>query len=145
MGHYIKTAVAVIVLASGGCAALRTYEPKSIEVKNVISAQATLDVVREDFVFTEGPLPTDEGGLLFTDLRASKIYRLSPSGNITVLREQTNETNGLAYTPRGELVAAETGGKRLTISGADARVRELTNGDGEKPLAAVNDLIVDAK
>lgn len=143
MPHYMT--VAIVALALGGCAVAETYFPKSIEVKNVVSSQAQVELVHEGFVFTEGPLPMDDGGLLFTDLRASKIYRLNASGNITVFRDQTNQTNGLAYTPRGELVAAETGGKRLSVSGSDARVRELTAGDGEKPLAAVNDLIVDAK
>ena len=42
-------------------------------------------------------------------------------------------------------MGAETGGKRITISTADGPVRALTTGDGEKPLAAVNDVIADAK
>ena len=130
--------VAFAVLLVCGCA------PQS-GLKNVLSADSSVELVKEGFVFTEGPLPMPDGGLLFTDIRASKIYKLDISGSITVFRDSTGNTNGLAYTPKGELIAAETGGKRLSISGSDGRVRELTKGDGTQPLVAVNDVIADAK
>ena len=125
----------------GACAA---FEPDR-GLRNVISSDSKVELVQEGFVFTEGPLPTVDGGLLFSDLRTSRIYRLDLNGSISVFRDRTDETNGLAYTPRGELLAAETGGKRISISGRDEQVRELTLGDGRNPLVAVNDLIADAK
>jgi gluconolactonase len=132
-------AAALCVLA--GCSALK---PES-GLRNVVSADAPVELVQEGFVFTEGPLPTADGGLLFSDLRASRIYRFDVSGTIALFRDNTSETNGLAYTARGELLAAETASKRISITGRDHVVRELTRGDGKNPLAAVNDLIADAK
>jgi gluconolactonase len=133
-------AAALCVLIAG-CSALK---PES-GLRNVVSVDAPVELVQEGFVFTEGPLPTADGGLLFSDLRASHIYRLDVSGTIALFRDNTSETNGLAYTARGELLAAETAGKRISITGRDHVVRELTRGDGKNPLAAVNDLIADAK
>lgn len=135
------TSAALAVALLGACAAL---EPDR-GLRNVVSPDSKVELVQEGFVFTEGPLPTPEGGLLFSDLRASRIYRLDLNGAISVFRDKTDETNGLAYNPRGELLAAETGGKRISISGRDEQVRELTRGDGKNPLVAVNDLIADAK
>ena len=141
--------IVILALICSGCAAQLESGPKprppETGLDAVISPGALAELVQEGFIFTEGPLPMADGGLLFTDLRASRIYRMELSGKIEVHRGETNETNGLAYTPRGEIVGAETGGKRLTITGSDGRVRELTRGDGEKPLAAVNDVIADAK
>ena len=105
-----------------GCALLKDDSG----LRGVVSPDAAVELVKEGFVFTEGPLPTSDGGLLFSDLRASRIYRLDLNGAITVFRDNTSETNGLAYTPRGELLAAETAGKRISISGRDEQVRELT-------------------
>jgi gluconolactonase len=137
--HAVNAALVLALL--GACAGPKPDRGLS----NVISPDAKVELVQDGFVFTEGPVPTSDGGLLFSDLRASRIYRLDLSGAISVFRDKTNETNGLAYTPRGELLAAETGGKRISISGRDERVRELTRGDGTNPLAAVNDLIADAR
>jgi gluconolactonase len=104
-----------------------------------------VQIVREDFVFTEAPVGTADEGLLFSDLRASRIYRLDASGVISLFRDQTNDTNGLALARNGDLLAAETGAKRISISSAGGPIRELTRGDGATPLTAVNDLIVDDK
>jgi len=137
------TVLALAVTLLGACAALAPQPERGL--RNVVSPDAKVELVQEGFVFTEGPLPTTDGGLLFSDLRASRIYRLDLSGEISVFRDKTDQTNGLAYTARGELLAAETGGRRISISGRNEEVQELTRGDGRNPLVAVNDLIADAK
>ena len=150
-----RLAAAVVIALVAGCAdtepgrALRDiileHTDKAQGLPDVVAAGARVELVQDGFVFTEGPLPMPDGGLLFTDLRASRIHRLDLTGRITVFRDKTNETNGLAYMPSGELLAAETGAKRITITGRNEAVRELTSGDGKTPLAAVNDLIADSK
>ena len=136
-----RVSLAIVCMLVAGCDLMK----ESTGLREVVSANAPVELVREGYVFTEGPLPTAEGGLLFSDLRASRIYRLDLNGDISVFRDNTNQTNGLAYTPRGELLAAETGAKRISITERNEAVRELTRGDGANPLAAVNDLIADRK
>ena len=60
-------------------------------------------------------LPMADGGLLFTDLRASRVHRLDPQGVITTVYEKTDETNGLAYDRNGELYGIEAAGKRVVV------------------------------
>ena len=115
-------------------------------MRAVVADGVQPELVREGFTFTEGPLGMPDGGLYFTDLRdAQRVHRLDPSGRISVVREKSNTTNGLAYTPRGELVGAEATGKRISRIGLDGKATELTAGDGQRPLMAPNDLFVDAK
>src|SRR5262245_54727008 len=115
-------------------------------MRAVVAEGVQPELVREGFIFTEGPLGMPDGGLYFTDLRdAQRIHRLEPNGKISVVREKSNTTNGLAYTPKGELVGAEGTGKRISKIDRDGKATELTAGDGEKPLMAPNDLIVDAR
>jgi gluconolactonase len=114
-------------------------------IPGVVAPGVQPELVQEGFVFTEGPVGTADGGLYFSDIRANRTHRLDPNGKITVLRENTNGTNGLALTREGDLLGAEGDGKRITKRSRDGRVTTLTDGLPGKPLMAPNDLIVDAK
>jgi len=116
-----------------------------VGIPNVVATGETVQLVKEGFAFTEGPVPTADGGLYFSDLLTSdRIHRLAPNGEITVFREQTNAAGGLALNVAGELFAVETNGKRVSkIVGLKMTV--LTEGSPEKPLLAPNDLILDSK
>ena len=136
---------ALACLLVAGCSQLNELFVEQAGLREVVSPHASVELVKAGFGFTEGPLPLSDGGLLFSDLRASRIYRLDLNGQIVLFRDNSGQTNGLAYNPRGELLAAETGAKRISITERNGTVRELTSGDGRNPLAAVNDLIADAK
>ncbi len=134
------TLTTVFLLA--GCAAT----PHSDSLSNVIAPDAKVQLVQEGFIFTEGPLGMPDGGLVFTDLRtAQRIYRMDAQGKISVLREKSNVTNGLALTPKGELIGVESAGKRIVRIAANGDYTELTRGTGATPLMLPNDLIADAK
>jgi len=114
-------------------------------IPDVVSKGETVQLVKEGFAFTEGPVPAADGGLYFSDLQTSdRIHRLAPNGEITVLREQANAAGGLALNRAGELFAVETNGKRVSKF-ADGKVTVVTEGTPEKPLLAPNDLILDSK
>jgi gluconolactonase len=131
-----------VLLLSAGCASMKA--PGGIP--GVVAPGVAAELVQQGYVFTEGPLGTPDGGLYFTDLRtANRIYRLDPRGTISVFRENSEGTNGLAFTSKGELVGAEGAGKRISRIAADGKPTELTRGDGERLLMAPNDLIVDVK
>jgi gluconolactonase len=133
--------IASAVLISAGCASVQTRGG----IPGVVAPGVEPELVQEGYMFTEGPLGTTDGGLYFTDLReANRIYRLDASGKISVVRENSNGTNGLAFTRSGDLVGAEGSGKRISKIAPDGKATELTRGDGEKPLMAPNDLIADA-
>ena len=117
----------------------------SAGIPGVVAAGVQPELVQEGFTFLEGPVGTADGGLLFSDNRANRTHRLDPSGKITVFREQTNGTNGLALTRGGDLLGAEGDGKRISKRGSDGKVTTLTEGSAGKPLLSPNDLIVDAK
>src|SRR5712692_5410939 len=87
-------------------------------IPGVVAADAKVELVQEGFVFTEGPVGTADGGLYFSDLQTGdKTYRMDPSGKISVYRDHTNGTNGLALTRDGALLGAEGDGKRISKAG----------------------------
>jgi len=116
-----------------------------VGIPGVLAPGVTPQLVQEGFTFTEGPVGTADGGLYFSDVRASKTYYLDPGGKISVAREATNGGNGLALTKSGELVFAEGAGKRVTRREKDGSIIVLTEGIPGTPLLAPNDLIIDGK
>jgi gluconolactonase len=114
-------------------------------IAGIVAPGLAPELVQEGFVFTEGPVGTQDGGLFFSDIRANLTYFLDPAGKIGVVRRDTNGSNGLALTRDGELLFAEGDGKRITKRGRDGAITTLTEGPQGKPLLAPNDLIVDAK
>jgi len=142
MRNSLLVAMVGAVLMFMGCASVQTQGG----MPGVVAPGVEAELVREGYMFTEGPLGTPDGGLFFTDLReANRIHRLDPSEKISVVREKSDRANGLAYTRGGVLVAAEQLGKRISAIGPDGRATELTRGDVVRPLLEPNDLIVDAK
>jgi gluconolactonase len=114
-------------------------------IPGVIAPGVEPELIREGFLFIEGPVGTAEGGLFFSDLLANRIYYLNPAGNISVVREPSDGANGLALTTDGEILSAEGPTKQITKRGKDGNVTVLTQGIPGTPLLAPNDLIKDAK
>ncbi|MDF1737630.1 MAG: SMP-30/gluconolactonase/LRE family protein [Verrucomicrobiales bacterium] len=60
------------------------------------------ELVSEGHEFTEGPAVSPHGDLFFTDLQSSKIWRVAADGEVSLLKEDTGGTNGLAFAPDGK-------------------------------------------
>jgi gluconolactonase len=114
-------------------------------IREVVARGEPVRLVKEGFVFTEGPVGMADGGLFFTDLlTADRINRLDPKGEFTSFREKTNGANGLALSRTGEIFTVESTGKRVVMIAND-KLTVLTEGTPDRPLLAPNDLILDSK
>src|ERR1700685_1564982 len=99
-------------------------------IPGVVAAGVEPELVKEGFMFTEGPVGTPDGGLFFTDIRANKIYKMDPEGKITQARDHTEGANGLALNS-GELYAAEGTGKLISRGNQNGRnVAVIDNSNG---------------
>ena len=103
----------------------------------------TVEMVQANFMFTEGPQwnPATKT-LLFTDIPASRIYEHTPGAGITVFREPTANTNGLALDPAGLLVACEHSGRRVARTLANGTIVPVADAFEGKKLNSPNDVIV---
>jgi gluconolactonase len=94
---------------------------------------------------TEGPV-WDGEFLFFTHIQASRIMRYDPkSGAITVAREGTNRTNGLAHDAQGRLFGCCSGGRSVVRFDADGKNTVLVDKFEGKRLNTPNDLAIDRK
>ena len=72
---------------------------------SVVAPGAKLTKAGDGYQFTEGPTADAQGSVVFTDVRASRIYKWSAGGQISLFREDTGSTNGLAFDRAGNLLA----------------------------------------
>ncbi|MDF1811865.1 MAG: SMP-30/gluconolactonase/LRE family protein [Verrucomicrobiales bacterium] len=59
-------------------------------------------LVSEGHTFTEGPAVSESGDLYFSDLEESKVWKVSPEGDVSLFKENTGHTNGLAFSIDGK-------------------------------------------
>ena len=94
------------------------------------------------FVFTEGPVWTVGGFLLFSDIPADRIYRLGPDGATEVWREPSGCSNGLTFDCEGRLVACEHGNRRVSRTELGGTVVSLADEYQGRRLNSPNDVVV---
>ena len=93
----------------------------------------------------EGPI-WDGEQLLLTHIPASRILRIDPkTDEITVWREGTNRTNGLAHDTAGRLFGCCSGGRAIVRFDDDGNNAVVANQVEGTPLNTPNDLAVDAQ
>ena len=76
--------------------ALPAGAQSSAGIPGVVAPEATAELVQEGFTFTEGPVGAADGSLYFSDIRINRVFHLDAAGKISVFRENTNGTNGIA-------------------------------------------------
>jgi gluconolactonase len=78
------------------------------------------------FTFTEGPLWHPDGFYYFVDLRANKLYRITPGQKAELVRT-TQEGNGTTFDLQGRVIHCEGAGRCVTRLHADGRVEVIAD------------------
>ncbi len=93
------------------------------------------------FVFTEGPLWVAEGYWLFVDVRTSHVYKLVPGGEVEVVRENSDQSNGMTYDMQGRILVCEMESRQVQRWESDGTLTPIaTHWDGKR-LNRPNDVI----
>ncbi len=100
-----------------------------------------LERVATGLQFTEGPMWHPDGFLVFSDIPADTIYRLTEDGP-EVFRKPSGNSNGLAFDLEGHLLACEHGNRRVSITRDDGTVADLATHYQGRRLNSPNDLVV---
>jgi len=101
-----------------------------------------VEKVAHGFRFTEGPVWSRDGYLLFSDIPAGRIMKHSPDGVTEVYREASNGAAGNAFDAQGRLYSCETHARRITRTDKKGRVEVLADKWDGKRLNAPNDIVV---
>lgn len=119
----------------------------------IIPSPATIEKLADGFGFTEGPVWSREGYLLFSDLPANAIFKWTPGGTATLFRKPSGYdgtdapegahigSNGLTFDSEGRLVICEGGNGRITRLEPDGSVTVLAANYEGKRLNSPNDIV----
>jgi len=121
---------------------------ESTDLFDIVDERADFRQIATGFGFTEGPVFSRIGFLLFSDLRSEKIHKFDPggrrssgNGGLSVFREGSNRANGLTFDHQGRLLTCETGPGRVTRTEKDGSITVLADRWGSKRLSSPNDLV----
>ncbi len=128
-------------------------ERTSTELDAVVSPGARLERVAGGFEFTEGPLWSHDGALLFSSPNTNAIYRWTPAGQVSVFRAKSGYTgadigryhqpgsNGLTFDPDGLLAICQHGNRRVIRVNPHGDTTVLADAYRGKRLNSPNDLV----
>ena len=119
----------------------------------IVPADARLERIAGGFEFTEGPVWTRDGALLFSSPNTNAIYRWTPTGRVTVFRPKSGYTgvdvgryhqpgsNGLTFDPEGRLTICQHGNRRVLRVNPHGDTTVLADRYEGKRLNSPNDLV----
>jgi gluconolactonase len=119
----------------------------------VVPPDARLERVAGGFEFTEGPVWTRDGALLFSSPNTNTIYRWTPAGPVAVFRPKSGYTgtdigryaqpgsNGLTFDPEGRLTICQHGNRRVIRVEPHGNITVLAETFAGKRLNSPNDLV----
>jgi gluconolactonase len=114
-------------------------------IKGVVAAGTYIELIKEGFKGTEGPIALPDGSVIFTETQDNRITRIAADGSTSSYLENTNGANGLAFNKQGELVAVLTGKAAIGVLYPQDKARILVDAYQGKPLGRPNDLVVDKR
>lgn len=115
------------------------------EIAGVAAAGTPVELIKEGFNGTEGPVVLPDGSLIFTETTANRITRIALDGATSTFLDSSNGSNGLGFNAAGDLYAAQVLKTRVGIVYPVEHARTLADGYEGKPFGRPNDLVVDRK
>jgi sugar lactone lactonase YvrE len=142
----------ILALSVGFASVAKAAEPtadgafKPTAQDTIVPPGAKVELLWNEGEFTEGPAPSADGAILFSDI-GNRIYRFDPrSGKTSVFRDPSGKSNGLKFDPQGRLVvcegAAPGGARRISITDVKGNVRTLADRFAGKRFNSPNDLAI---
>jgi len=153
--NYIWMRTATLDFYASERASAREQVPLGVEgsLDGIVPADARLERVAGGFEFTEGPVWTRDGALLFSSPNTNVIYRWTPAGRVTVFRPKSGYTgadigryhqpgsNGLTFDPEGHLTICQHGNRRVIRVNPHGDTTVLADSYEGKRLNSPNDLV----
>ena len=115
---------------------------KKNTVQDILDDSAKVEKVAGDFQFIEGPIWHPDGFLLFSDIPANIIYKLTSNQQVEVFRRPSGKANGNTLDKENRLLTAEHENRRVSRTEKDGKVITLADRYEGKRLNSPNDLVV---
>jgi gluconolactonase len=117
------------------------------DIPGVVKGGTKVQVIKEGFSGTEGPIALPDGSLAFTETNANRITKIDKDGKTSSFLENTNGSNGLAFDSKGRLISVQTtpGSTKIGVIYPKGSETTIVDNFEGKPFGRPNDLVVDKK
>lgn len=117
-----------------------------IKAQDIIEEGATLQLVSDEFEFTEGPARDSEGNVYFTDQPNDRIVKWDAKTNsVSDWMQPSGRSNGLYFDTDGNLISCADNKNELWKIDKNKNATVLINNYEGKLLGGPNDLWIDKK
>ncbi|MGK7898191.1 MAG: SMP-30/gluconolactonase/LRE family protein [Xenococcus sp. (in: cyanobacteria)] len=115
---------------------------KQNNLERILTPKAQVEKIAGGFEFIEGPVWHPDGFLLFSDIPANIIYKWQPEQEIEIFRQPSGNANGNTLDLVGNLITAEHGNRRVSLTKQNGQLVTLVSHYQGKRLNSPNDLVV---
>jgi gluconolactonase len=112
---------------------------------SVLAPGAKLQLISDQFSFTEGASVDKEGNVFFTDQPNNKIWKYSTDGKLSVFMDKTGRSNGMYFDKNDNLITCADEHDQLWSIAKDGNVTVLITDFKGHRLNGPNDLWIDPK
>src|SRR5664279_1009524 len=109
--------------------------------QNKISSD-TLQLISDQFSFTEGPAVDKEGNVFFTDQPNNKIWEYDINRKLSLFMDSAGRSNGLYFDTKGNIISCADEHNQLWLISPQKKVTVLVNNIGGEILNGPNDVWV---
>jgi sugar lactone lactonase YvrE len=101
-----------------------------------------VDKVATRYVFTDGPVWSRDGYLIFSDAPSDQLLQLKPGVPMSIFRAKSNGASGNTFDAQGRFYSCETHSRRVTRTDKKGAIEVLADRWQGKRLNAPNDIVV---
>lgn len=107
-----------------------------------VVSDGTLQLISDQFSFTEGPAVDQEGNVFFTDQPNNRIWKYGIDGKLSLFMENAGRSNGLYFDNAGNLIACADEQYQLWRIKKDGHIDTLVSHYQDSLLNGPNDVWV---
>lgn len=108
----------------------------------IIADGATLQLISNQFKFTEGPAVDKKGNVYFTDQPNDKIWKYGTDGKLSIFLDKAGRSNGMYFDRKGNLLTCADENNEIWSISPDKKITILVHDHEGKKLNGPNDLWV---
>lgn len=136
------TASLVVVISSAYAGDSATSALTTPEIANVVAAGTKIELIKEGFTGTEGPITLPDGSLIFTETQANRVTKIATDNSISTYLENSNGANGLAFNDKGDLFAVQVLDPKVGIIAPQGHVKALAQNYEGTAFVRPNDIVL---
>ncbi|MBA4108612.1 MAG: gluconolactonase [Leptothrix sp. (in: Bacteria)] len=136
------TRILLAVLGAWALTASAQAQEVTPAIAGVVHAGTKVELIKEGFNGTEGPVALPDGTFAFTETTANRITRIAADGSTSTFLDNSNGSNGLGFTANGDLYAVQVLKPRVGIVYPPAKAKVLVEQFEGKGFGRPNDLVV---